>query len=93
VTGRRSDRLRAVGWLLTPLVVWAASFVGAWLGAVAVRGLTHGVDGSVAMVGGALVATTCALAGWWRLLRRAPAPRPTDLQTRAFEEREPPHHA
>ena len=26
--------VRTAGWLLTPLVVWAASFLGGWLGAL-----------------------------------------------------------
>ena len=31
---------RFSGWLLTPLVAWAASFVGAWLGARSAGGLS-----------------------------------------------------
>ena len=38
------DRLLAIGWLLTPLVVWAASFFGAWLGALVAR---EGLAGAI----------------------------------------------
>ena len=57
--------LRFLGWLLTPLVAWAASFIGAWLGA-----LVSGGAGSTmttltvtAIFGGAIV--------WLRVLRRS----------------------
>ena len=54
---------RVVGWLLTPLVVWAASFLGGWLGAVVggtlvalvIGALGGGVVGGIVwvLVGGA----------------------------------------
>ena len=62
---KRSVRYRLVisaGWLLTPVVVWAASFIGGWLGAAIGRG-------SVPLLGGGVAAGTAALAGWILLLR------------------------
>jgi hypothetical protein len=63
--------LRFFGWLLTPFVAWAASFLGATAGAVMGRGLpaTTGVIVSVALGGGAALV---ALIVWLRLLRRSP---------------------
>ena len=62
---------RVVGWLLTPLVVWAASFLGGWLGAVLGGSLKGLVIGAVAggVVGGAI----WVLVGGAR--RSAPGPR------------------
>ncbi len=63
--------LRFGGWLLTPLVAWAASFVGAWAMALATTPLR---DSSLAVVltlgGGALGAVTATIL-WIRLLRRS----------------------
>jgi hypothetical protein len=68
VTRRR--QLRRVGWLLTPLVVWAASFLGAWGGAaVAGRGDVRN-RGLAMMVGGALLAAGAAATAWVVFLRR-----------------------
>jgi hypothetical protein len=65
--------LRFVGWLLTPLVAWAASFAGATLGALVGGGITSnpmtalwitaGFGGLFAVVGAVV---------WLRLLRRSP---------------------
>ena len=61
-----------VGWLLTPLWAWGASFFGVWLGArLAVR-LSDPVVmlavAGLAGVGGGLAALWC----WVRLMRRLP---------------------
>jgi hypothetical protein len=66
----RSQQLRRIGWLLTPLVVWAASFLGAWAGAgIAAR--AHLMDRGVElMAGGAVIAALGATALWLLLLRR-----------------------
>jgi len=63
--------LRFFGWLLTPFVAWAASFLGATLGALLGRGLpaTTGVVVSVVLGGGAALV---ALILWLKLLRRSP---------------------
>jgi hypothetical protein len=63
---------RIVGWLLTPLVVWAASFFGAWLllnlgGQFA--NPRHAVYVAFAT---ALIAGVASLWLWMQLLRRSP---------------------
>lgn len=64
--------LRLAGWLLTPLVAWAASFMGAVLGA-ALSGRTgsalRGVGLTVAL---GLVFAVLATHAWLRLVRRSP---------------------
>lgn len=64
--------MRVAGWLLTPVVVWAASFLGAWLAA-----RLYGSDGDgrglVWLVSGALIGGTVGVIGWilvWRRVRR-----------------------
>ena len=64
--------LRILGWLLTPLVAWAASFVGAWIGALISSSASQpmttlwvtGICGLVSALVGAW--------GWLRFLRRSP---------------------
>jgi hypothetical protein len=71
VIARPAPRLvRVVGWLLTPLVVWAASFFGGWLGAVIGRRVGSGLGGVVWMAGGAVLFGASALAVWVHRLRR-----------------------
>ncbi len=63
---------RLVGWLLTPLVAWAASFVGATIGAAVTGGLDRGTTALGITAGlGAITALVGAWA-WLRLLRRSP---------------------
>ena len=53
---------RLAGWLLTPLVAWAVSFLGGWIGA--------GVLGSVrGMVGGSVTGAVLGVLGWVVLMR------------------------
>lgn len=63
---------RLFGWLLTPVVAWAASFLGAtfvaWLGAPWTGTATVRLGATV--LGGALAAAL-ALIGWIRLLGRS----------------------
>ena len=64
--------LRVVGWLLTPLVAWAASLWGAWL--VLTRQLQfddprHALYAAAAL---GLVFAVLALLAWIELLRRSP---------------------
>ena len=63
---------RFFGWLLTPVVAWAASFVGATLTAWLSRpiGGTATAQLVVTVIGGA-VAAALALIGWIRLLGRS----------------------
>lgn len=64
--------LRIVGWLLTPLVAWAASLLGAWLIL-----LSSGKSATPRAVlwmslAAALLAGVAALLLWRQLLRRFP---------------------
>ncbi len=65
------------GWLLTPFVAWAASFVGAWLGTLLASILPSPTAGVAltAVLGGAAGFGTLIL--WIRLLRRSPRLRRT----------------
>lgn len=78
---RPGGRWRAVGWLLTPFVVWAAAFLGGWLGA--------SLGGTLGwLIGGAAAGALLAAAGWvliavWR--RRSP--QRTDPTGRTSSER------
>jgi hypothetical protein len=74
VTGSGGHRLRRIGWLLTPLVVWAASFVGAWLGALGARRFGGPWGGIGAMVAGAAGLAGLAVILWARLLRQRSRP-------------------
>jgi membrane protein implicated in regulation of membrane protease activity len=63
---------RILGWLLTPLVAWAASFVGAWIGAAIAAGATNPMTTFwVTVISGAVTAFVGAW-GWLRFLRRHP---------------------
>ncbi len=63
---------RLVGWLLTPLIAWAASFFGAWAGA-GTAALVTGANLSLGLtiMGGAAAGVGATML-WMRLLRRSP---------------------
>jgi hypothetical protein len=61
-----------IGWLLTPLVVWAASLFGAWVGASFAYILPSADSALVATFGGGAAAGLVAAFLWMRLLRRSP---------------------
>ena len=65
-------RARLTGWLLTPVVVWAASFFGGWLGAALGRSIGY-------LIAGGISVGTVGLVGWFLLIRRVgktiPAPK------------------
>ena len=64
--------LRFVGWLLTPLVAWAASFCGAWLGALFVPLADQPTTGLILAIAlGAVFAVTGTFV-WMRILRKSP---------------------
>jgi hypothetical protein len=64
--------LRFFGWLLTPFVAWAASFLGATVGAGVGRLVADSKTGVIlALVFGAAAAVASLLL-WLRLLRRSP---------------------
>jgi len=61
-----------LGWLLTPMIAWAASFLGAWIGTgIASRFASAMVGLRVTILMGALAAIGATI-GWMRLLRRSP---------------------
>jgi len=64
--------LRFLGWLLTPLVAWAASFIGAWLMSILVAGMKDPNDALVLTLGGGAVAAVSITFLWIRLLRKSP---------------------
>jgi hypothetical protein len=64
--------LRILGWLLTPLVAWAASFIGASIGAVIARGLSSPRTGLVVTAGCGAIAGLGTLAVVIHYLRRSP---------------------
>lgn len=63
--------LRVLGWLLTPLVAWAASFLGASVGALVAPVFSRPVPGVILtfVAGGAAGFT--ALVFWIRLIRHS----------------------
>lgn len=62
-----------VGWLLTPVLAWGASYFGIWLGAlVAVHFRSPAAMLGVAL-GFAFTAGFVVLAFWVRFMRRAPS--------------------
>jgi len=60
----------AIAWLLTPVVAWAASFLGAWLGAIVGRRAAGGIAGLWWLAGGAAAGAVIGLLGWALLLAR-----------------------
>ncbi|HTS90153.1 MAG TPA: hypothetical protein VMG41_16790 [Gemmatimonadales bacterium] len=64
--------IRVVGWLLTPLVAWAASFCGAWLVLTAQARFANPRHAVYAAFAGALLAGVAAMLAWMQLLRRSP---------------------
>lgn len=79
--------LRFLGWLLTPAVVWAASFLGGWIVAAATAN-DRGTAGLMQLAVGSVIGGTVGLIGWLILMRRRGASsssggegRTTDGQT------------
>jgi hypothetical protein len=63
---------RVVGWLLTPLVAWAASFYGAWLLLQTAGAFDNPRHAVYAAFAAALIAGIGILLLWMQLLRRSP---------------------
>jgi hypothetical protein len=75
VTPKRPNRLlQTVGWLLTPVVVWAAAFFGGWLGAFLARLRQVGDAGLVWMLAGGVIGGTVGIVVWVVVLRRLGRP-------------------
>jgi len=64
--------LRVVGWLLTPLVAWAASLWGAWTALRVTVAFGNERTAIYAAFGVAVVTGTISLYLWMQLLRRSP---------------------
>lgn len=64
--------VRFLGWLLTPLVAWAASFFGAWIVSLGVTRMDNANQALVLTLAGGAVAAVSATVLWMRLLRRSP---------------------
>ncbi|HYK83484.1 MAG TPA: hypothetical protein VEU55_10115 [Gemmatimonadales bacterium] len=79
--------LVVVGWLLTPVLAWGASYAGLWLGALVATRL----DSLLAMLAvaglGAALCGFSALALWVRFMRRAPHLLSHHMAPRASEQR------
>jgi hypothetical protein len=77
--------LVVLGWLLTPVLAWSASYAGLWAGAVLATRLTNPFAMLVVAGVAAAVCGFGALAAWVRFMRRVPhllshhmAPRPSE---------------
>ena len=64
--------LRAFGWLLTPVIAWAASFFGCVAGEVIALRMGNPMRGLLLSILLGTVAGFGGLLGWLRLLRRSP---------------------
>jgi len=64
--------LSASGWLLTPVVALAASFVGAFLGTVIAGWLANPVHGVLLTVATGALAGYVSVHFWLRAIRRSP---------------------
>lgn len=64
--------LRLLGWLLTPLVAWAASFSGAVLGAALAGQGARATTGLVLTIAMGFAFAVLGTHGWLRLIRRSP---------------------
>lgn len=73
--------IRVVAWLLTPVVAWAASFLGGWLGAVVGKGAAGPQGGLVWLGTGALIGGVVGAVVWvvsvkrWAASRQGSSPR------------------
>lgn len=80
--------LVVLGWLLTPVFAWGASYAGLWLGALIGMRFSHPLTMLAIAGAGAASLGFAALAVWIRFMRRVPhllshlmAPRPSQEQT------------
>ncbi len=66
--------VQTAGWLLTPVVVWAAAFFGGWLGAFLARLRQVGDAGLLWMLAGGVVGGTAGVVVWVVVLRKLGRP-------------------
>lgn len=66
--------LRILAWLLTPLVAWATSFLGGWIGALLWRSDEPALTGLKALGIGSVIGGLAGAVGWvWYLWHRRPS--------------------
>src|SRR2546425_2133250 len=71
--------LVVLGWLVTPLLAWAAAYAGLWVGALVGTRFAQPLT-MLAVAGlGAASFGFAALAMWVRFMRRVPHPHPLDI--------------
>ncbi len=68
---------RVSGWLLTPIVAWAASFLGASVTAGVAAAIPNPRTGLLLTAAGAIGTAVVAIRAWLGLLRRSPELRET----------------
>jgi FtsH-binding integral membrane protein len=78
--------LVVVGWLLTPLLAWGASYFGLWLGALVALRLSSPLVMLVVAGLGAVLVGFVVLWGWVRFMRRLPHLLAHRMARRASEE-------
>ncbi|HEX9282675.1 MAG TPA: hypothetical protein VF882_02705 [Gemmatimonadales bacterium] len=64
--------LVVVGWLLTPILAWGASYAGMWLGALLAMRFARPLTMLLVAGSGAVLFGFVALAVWVRFMRRLP---------------------
>lgn len=64
--------LVVLGWLLTPLLAWAASYLGLWVGALVATRFANPLTMLAVAAAGAALFGFAALAIWIRFMRRVP---------------------
>jgi hypothetical protein len=62
--------LLRLGWLLTPVVAWAVSFLGGWLGAALGTRIESDYGSTALLAGGALAGAVAGALGWIVIMRR-----------------------
>lgn len=64
--------LVVLGWLLTPVLAWSASYAGLWLGALVATRFSRPLVMLAVALGGAALCGFTVLALWVRFVRRVP---------------------
>ena len=64
--------LVVIGWLLTPLLAWGASFLGLWVGAHVTTAAASPLTALAPALVGAAICGFAVLWGWVRFMRHVP---------------------
>jgi len=78
--------LIVLGWLVTPVLAWGASYAGLWLGALVAARLASPIAMVAVAATGAAALGFAALATWVRFMRRAPHLLSHHMAPRASQE-------